>query len=281
MDEDIWFCTTYHGRTGKEEYRGFSISGRVVGAAGGESCSVKNGGPSNVEVELLSPSGDLVSSVLTSSSGSYLFTNVIPGKYELQASNPDIKVEVKGSTQVELGFGNGVIDDISFVPGYSISGYVVSQGNLILGVHIFLYSKDVSEIKCLQGSAHGPRQEAALCHVFPTTRVNGFSVGGRVVVGNDMGVEGVMVIVDGHERSITNNQGYYKLDQVTSTHYTIKVRKEHYKFKKLEKYMVLPNMASIEDIVVVSYDIYGLVRMVSSSQKAKVALTHGPDNVKP
>ena len=105
-----------------------------MGAAGGESCSVKNGGPSNVKVELLSPSGDLVSSVLTSSSGSYLFTNVIPGKYELQASNPDIKVEVKGSTQVELGFGNGVIDDISFVPGYSISGSVVAQVIFIEGL---------------------------------------------------------------------------------------------------------------------------------------------------
>lgn len=51
-----------------------------MGAAGGDSCPVKNGGPSNVKVELLSPSGDLVSSVLTSSSGSYLFTNVIPGR---------------------------------------------------------------------------------------------------------------------------------------------------------------------------------------------------------
>lgn len=29
-----------------------------------------------------------------------------------------------------------------------------------------------------------------------------------------MGVEGVKIIVDGHERSITDNQGYYKLDQV-------------------------------------------------------------------
>jgi len=51
-----------------------------VGAVGGESCSIKNGGPSNVKVELLSLSGDLVSSVSTSSSGSYLFTNVIPGR---------------------------------------------------------------------------------------------------------------------------------------------------------------------------------------------------------
>ena len=53
--------------------------GRVVGAVGGESCPNKNGGPSNVNVELLSPTGDLVSSVLTSPTGSYLFTNIIPG----------------------------------------------------------------------------------------------------------------------------------------------------------------------------------------------------------
>ena len=35
-----------------------------------------------------------------------------------------------------------------------------------------------------------------------------------MVDGNEMGVEGVKVIVDSHERSITDNQGYYKLDQV-------------------------------------------------------------------
>ncbi|KAG4913760.1 hypothetical protein AAZX31_19G204100 [Glycine max] len=323
-----------NGCNGNEDinfrFTGFTISGRVVGAVGGESCSVKNGGPSNVKVELLSLSGDLVSSVLTSSSGSYLFTNIIPGKYELRASNPDMKVEVKGSTQVELGFGNGVVDDIFFVPGYSISGFVVAQGNPILGVYIFLHSDDVSEVECLKGSANGPRQGVALCHavsdadgkftfnsipcgsyelvpyykgentVFdvspPSVSVNvkhqhatvpqkfqvtGFSVGGRVVDGNGMGVEGVKIIVDGHVRSIADNQGYYKLDQVTSTHYTIEAQKEHYKFKKLENYMVLPNMASIEDINAISYNLCGLVRMASGGLKAKVALTHGPDNVKP
>lgn len=45
-------------------------------------------------------------------------------------------------------------------------------------------------------------------------QVTGFSVGGRVIDGNDMGVEGVKIIVDGQERSITDKQGYYKLDQV-------------------------------------------------------------------
>jgi hypothetical protein len=57
----------------------FTISGRVVGAVGGESCSAKNGGPSNVNVELLSPNDDLIYSIVTSPDGSYLFKNVIPG----------------------------------------------------------------------------------------------------------------------------------------------------------------------------------------------------------
>lgn len=53
----------------------------------------------------------------------------------------------------------------SFSCSYALYfGFSFFQGNPILGVHIFLYSKDVSEIKCLQGSANGPRQEVALCH---------------------------------------------------------------------------------------------------------------------
>ncbi|KAI8007539.1 hypothetical protein LOK49_LG07G00921 [Camellia lanceoleosa] len=90
----------------------FTVSGRVVGSIGGESCSNKNGAPSNVNVELLSPTGDLVTSVLTSPAGSYSFTNIIPGKYKLHASRPDFNVEVRGSAEVELGFENGLVDDI-------------------------------------------------------------------------------------------------------------------------------------------------------------------------
>lgn len=46
---------------------------------GGESCSLKDGGPSNVNVELLSPTGDVVSSALSTPRGTYSFTNAIPG----------------------------------------------------------------------------------------------------------------------------------------------------------------------------------------------------------
>lgn len=47
-------------------------------------------------------------------------------------------------------------------------------------------------------------------------QVTGFSVGGRVVDGNGMGVEGVKIIVDDHKRSVTDRQGHFKLDQVLS-----------------------------------------------------------------
>ncbi|XP_059659411.1 uncharacterized protein LOC132306162 [Cornus florida] len=311
-------------------FTGFTISGRVVGADGGESCSHKNGGPSNIKVELLSSMGDLVSTVLTSSGGSYTFANIIPGKYKLHASRPDLDIEIRGSTEVQLGFGNGVVDDIFFVTGYDIRGYVVAQGNPILGVHIYLYSDDIIEVDCPQGAGNSPGQKKALCHavsdadgmftfkaipcgvyelipyykgentvfdVSPTFmpvsvrhdhatvlqkfQVTGFSVGGRVVDGNDAGVDGVKIVVDGHERSTTDKEGYYKLDQVTSDRYTIEAKKEHYKFDKLVDFLVLPNMASVVDIKAVSYDVCGMVQMVSSGYKAKVALTHGPENVKP
>lgn len=55
------------------------MSGKVLGAVGGQSCSLKGGGPSGVKIELLSPSEGVTSSVMTTSSGQYSFINVIPG----------------------------------------------------------------------------------------------------------------------------------------------------------------------------------------------------------
>ncbi|KAG2260924.1 hypothetical protein Bca52824_080218 [Brassica carinata] len=324
-------------------FTGFTLSGKVLGAVGGESCMVKNGGPADVNVELLSSDGDPIASVLTSSDGSYLFKNIIPGKYSIRASHPELQVEVRGSTEVELGFANGVVDDIFFVLGYDLKGSVVAQfwrltvfilfpfvGNPILGVHIYLHSDDVSMVDCPQGFGEASGEKKPLCHavsdadgifsfksipcgkyelipqykgentvfdvsppVMPVSvehqhvtvpkkfQVTGFSIGGRVVDSNSKGVEGVKILVDGNLRSVTDKEGYYKLDQVTSNQYTIDAVKEHYKFDKLKKFMVLPNMASLPDISAASYDVCGVVQMFGSGHKANVALTHGPTNVKP
>ncbi|KAL6578987.1 hypothetical protein OROMI_009203 [Orobanche minor] len=70
----------------------FTLSGRVVGAVSGDSCSHISGGPTNVNVKLSSPSGNVVSSVSTTSTGSYLFQNIIPGKYKISASRRDLNI---------------------------------------------------------------------------------------------------------------------------------------------------------------------------------------------
>lgn len=44
-----------------------------------------------------------------------------------------------------------------------INRFLLWQGNPILGVHMYLYSDDVSEVHCPQGSGNAPRQ-GALCH---------------------------------------------------------------------------------------------------------------------
>ncbi|CAM8928070.1 unnamed protein product [Rhodiola kirilowii] len=318
-DEDINF-----------QFTGFSLSGTVLGAVGGESCPAKNGGPSNVNIELFSPEGDVISYVSTSSTGKFMFRSIVPGKYKLHASHAQLDVEAKNSTEVELGFGNGDVHDIFFVSGYEVRGFVFAQGNPVLGVEVFLYSEDIPEVECPIDSGSAPGQKKALCHsvsdadgvfkfkslpcgtyklvpyykgentvfdVHPPFisvtvehhhlavpqkfQVTGFSIGGRVVDGNGEGVNGATVSVDGRERSVTDKNGYYKLDQVTSSHYTIEVSKEHYKFNVLKDFLVLPNMASVPDILAISYDVCGEVRTVSSAFKAKVALTHGPENAKP
>lgn len=310
-------------------FTGFTISGRVVGAVGGDTCSLKHGGPSQVQVDLLSTTGTDVSSAFTDSLGTYLFHNVVPGKYRLRASHSNLKVQTRGSFEVQLPFGNHIVDDIFFVPGYDIQGFVVAQGNPILGVHVYLYSNDILELDCPHDFRNAPRPNA-LCHavsdadgkfIFNSTpcgsyellpyykgenkifdvsppsvlvtvehqhvtvpqqfQVTGFSVGGRVVDERGFGVYDVKILVDGQERYLTDKEGYYKLDQVTSRHYTVIAEKDHYKFESLENFLVLPNMAAIPDIRAIYYDICGVVRMVDEVHKVKVALTHGPENVKP
>lgn len=318
-------------------YTGFSLSGKVVGATGGPSCSSHAaGGPSDVKI-FLKPVGDLqdlqrLLSVSTSQGGVFNFVNLIPGNYQLHAEHAKLNVQLKGDSHVELGFGNANVGDFFFVPGYSVEGSVVSQGNPVLGVHVYLYSDDVAEVPCVEGLGSSPSPGKPLCHVVsdvngkfvfsslpcgkfklvpfyrgentvfdvsPTSievfvghdnvilvepfKVTGFSVGGSVVDSQGEGVEGVEILINDLLKAVTDVSGFYKLDQVTSSQYTVKAQKPHYRFSTLESFMVLPNIASLPEIVAIKYDLCGSIMVDSSMHagKRQVALTHGPANVKP
>ncbi|XP_002975824.2 nodal modulator 1 [Selaginella moellendorffii] len=112
-------------------------------------------------------------------------------------------------------------------------------------------------------------------------QVTGFSVGGRVIDSNGHGIAKVKIYIDSVERAITDANGFYKLDQVTSTRYNITAAKEHYQFTSLKDFMVLPNMASIPSIQASQYQLCGSVRVAGQYGRRQVALTHGPSDVKP
>ncbi len=66
---------------------GFTISRRVMGVVGAESCLDINGGHANVNIELISTSNDLINDVFMLQGGSYTFTNITPRKYRLVSSH--------------------------------------------------------------------------------------------------------------------------------------------------------------------------------------------------
>jgi len=81
----------HNGCNGHEDinlqFVGFTISGRVMGAIGVETCPIINGGGANVNVELISTGNVLINAVFTLQGGSYTFTNITPRKYRLVASH--------------------------------------------------------------------------------------------------------------------------------------------------------------------------------------------------
>ncbi|AQK91358.1 Carbohydrate-binding-like fold [Zea mays] len=267
------------------QFTGFMISGKVVGAVGGKSCS-KRGGPAGVKIELMTDSDELIASALTSSSGEYSFTNIIPGRYILRASHPDYEIELRGSPEIDLRFGNAVADDVFFVSGYDIYGTVVAQGNPIVGVHLYLYSNDVTKVPCPQGFSDAPK-EGALCHAISGAdgkfTFRSLPCGSYELLPYYKG-ENTVFDISPSSLSVSVEHSHLTIPQkfqVTSKKYTITAEKDHYKFNRLEDFMILPNLASIDDIRSVRYDVCGIVRTVTLNSKAMVTLTHGPENVKP
>ncbi|GBG60819.1 hypothetical protein CBR_g12556 [Chara braunii] len=158
-----------HGCGGNEDinfhYTGFSLSGRVMGVAGGPSCKSPNHGPQGVNVTVSSLAGEEVSCTETGEDGSFSFGNLPTGRYLVSAFHSRWNIE--GSpVEVTLGWGNAIVPDVLLVDGYDLEGSVVSQGNPVLGVQIYLFSDDVGNVKCPQGLGNPPQAnyKYALCH---------------------------------------------------------------------------------------------------------------------
>ncbi|GAM26286.1 hypothetical protein SAMD00019534_094610 [Acytostelium subglobosum LB1] len=88
-------------------------------------------------------------------------------------------------------------------------------------------------------------------------KIVGFSVSGRVL-NHDGGLAGVSILVNGKQRTTTDNGGHYTLDKITTGTYKIEAQKEHYIFSSLQHKMT-PVTPTLPDIKVTSYHLCGQV----------------------
>ncbi|XP_052805284.1 nodal modulator 1-like [Mya arenaria] len=146
-------------------FTGFSLNGKVVSKG-------QKFGPEGVLVNLFKAgSKDILQSTKTTQDGSYQFTKVLPGKYDVRASSgKDQKYRFeKSEVSVEIGLDNGDAGSSLVIAGYSVSGLVYSEGEPIKGVNFLLYSTTVNQkdvLECDKSAMSGMgKSDKPLCHV--------------------------------------------------------------------------------------------------------------------
>ena len=61
----------------------------------------------------------------------------------------------------------------------------------------------------------------------------GFSIIGKVVNSKGQGISGVKIIIDGQQKATTNDNGVYKLDEITPGIYILEGFSKHYIFEAI------------------------------------------------
>jgi BOS complex subunit NOMO len=103
--------------------------------------------------------------------------------------------------------------------------------------------------------------------------VMGFSVSGRVVDRKGNGVSEAVITVDSFEKTVTDSEGYYTLEQMSSDRpYTIVASKPHVFFHDLRNQRVSASTGSLPDITVVKYHVCGRVDSGEAVRDRNVAL---------
>ncbi|CAG9796827.1 unnamed protein product [Diatraea saccharalis] len=172
--------TTDQCSTGQDinfAFNGFGITGRVITAG-------QKQGPSGISVQLINQKGE-VRNTVTSASGDFHFTPVIPGKYTLKASHPRWKLEPSQAV-VQVTEGNTALPvGVLAVKGYDVRGSVTSFGAPLSGLHVLLYSKETNQQLRVEGCKTALLQgvpDSPIC--YSITDNNGEFSFGLVPAGN-------------------------------------------------------------------------------------------------
>jgi hypothetical protein len=108
--------------------------------------------------------------------------------------------------------------------------------------------------------------------------VKGFIVSGSFVNNKGNGVSGVKVLLNGKETGIlTNQQGEFVLQDMTSGNYEIEGRKEN-TFFKVEKFDISPGKQKLKPILISHYNICGKIQVDPENQDVREFTFHSGTN---
>eukprot|EP01080_Neovahlkampfia_damariscottae_P007378 gene7378-11700_t len=159
------------------EFQGFSLSGEVLSKGSSD-------GPEGLNLNLRQQEGnELLKTTKTDSNGKFVFSKIIPGKYIVEPSNNDWKIEPK-SLNVEMKT-TMTMSSKFIVHGYDIQGNVVSNDLPMSDIKVFLYTNEKvdSSISCEKPKENGPIDNTKpLC--FTKTNIEGKFQFKSIPVGN-------------------------------------------------------------------------------------------------
>ncbi|XP_053372624.1 nodal modulator 2-like [Mercenaria mercenaria] len=145
-------------------FTGFSLVGKVISKG-------QVSGPAGVTVSLYkSGSKDVLQSVTTAEDGSYQFKKIMPGKYDIKATQDQFRFE-KSEISIDVTSDNADAGSSLVIAGYGVSGKVFSEGEPVMGVNFLLYSSIVNQkdvLDCDKSAVAGigkTEKLDPLCHV--------------------------------------------------------------------------------------------------------------------
>lgn len=117
-------------------FKGFGLSGKVV-----TNGDVRMNGPSEIKLNLIS-NNKIIDSTLSSNDGSYYFSNVMPGAYQIEAQHDSIQF-FTNKVSVVLSKENWSAKDNIIVSGYKVEGYVkTTKGDPVSNAIVELFFND-------------------------------------------------------------------------------------------------------------------------------------------
>jgi len=95
-------------------------------------------------------------------------------------------------------------------------------------------------------------------------KVDKFSIRGRIVDQQGNGISGVKIMLDGEEKTISDSNGYYSLEKLSSGSYTIEGQHDHLFFEPITNIKIDPTTEKLPNLVLSYIHVCGKVSLSNS-----------------